>query len=232
MMRIASTLLLAVTTVVIVRVPEAAPTSGIVTGTVKFVAGGKAVAVRDGYVYLVPVRRGRPVPPRPVTAEIVQKNRRFTPDRVVIPVGSTIEFPNRESSSSSDREHNVFSPDTPMFDLKRYGSGQSRSQKFLDEGEFDVYCDIHVDMKAKVKVVDSEHIVPIVDGKYRLENVPAGKYKVVAWAPDSPESRETITVVAGEVFEVPQLNVQLGKPKATHHRKDGTPYCVNKYNCP
>ena len=232
MMRFASYLLLGVSTVLFARVPEAAPTNGTVTGTVKFVRGGRDVKTPDGYVYLVPARRGRPVPPKPITVQIVQKNRKFTPDRLVIPVNSTVEFPNRETPSSrGDDEHNVFSPSTPMFDLSRYGGGKMRSRKFADEGEYDIYCDIHVGMKAKVKVVDSDYIVPVANGAFSVAGVPAGKYKVFAWAPDSGESKETITVVAGETVAVPQLNVQLGKEDASHLRKDGTVYC-EKYKCP
>lgn len=70
-------------------------------------------------------------------------------------------------------------------------------------------------------------LVPVVDGAFSLSGVPAGKYKVIAWAPDSDESKETITVVAGETVRVPQLNVQLGKAKARHLRRDGTPYPVS-----
>ncbi|MBA2541784.1 MAG: hypothetical protein H0V17_19225 [Deltaproteobacteria bacterium] len=229
-MRFASYLLLGVSTVFVARVPAAAPTDGTVTGTVKFVRDGKDVKIPDGYVYLVPVRRGRPIPPKAVTTQIVQKNRRFIPDRLVIPVNSTVEFPNQEAPSQrGGDEHNVFSPSTPMFDLSRYGSGKMRSRKFLDEGEYDIYCDIHVQMTAKVKVVDSEHIVPVVNSRFSLAGVPAGKYKVFAWAPDSGESKETITVVAGETVTVPQLNVQLGQPTASHRRKNGGGYCEDKY---
>ena len=110
------------------------------------------------------------------------------------------------------------------FDLKKYDGGQSKSWAFPYEGEYDIYCDLHVDMNAKVKVVESDRIVTIVNGSFSLTGVPAGKYKVVAWAPDSDESKETITVVAGEDTKVPQLNVQLGNPTKGHTRKNGTPY--------
>jgi plastocyanin len=223
-MRIAN-LLLVMVTLLLARSPDAAPTTGVVRGTVTFIRDGKPASVADGYVYLVPVRKGRPLPPTPAQATIVQKNRKFTPDRVVIPAGSTVAFPNEEiARTPKDSEHNVFSPTTPSFDLSHYGKGTSKSKTFHDEGEYDIYCDIHVEMKAKVKVVDSDRIVRVVDGAYSFTDVPAGKYRVVAWAPDSPESKETITVVAGETLRVPQLNVQLGKAVETHLRKSRQPY--------
>lgn len=214
------------------RVPDAAPTNGTVSGTVKFVRNGNPIAIADGYVYLIPVRRGRRVPPKPVTAAIVQKDKKFTPRRLVIPVGSTVAFPNEEKASSGN-EHNVFSPTTPSFDLQRYAPGKSKSRQFLDEGEYDIYCDIHVGMTAKIKVVESDHIARVVDNRFTLTGVPAGKYKVVGWAPDSPESKESIEVTVGATTTVPQINVQLGKSKNEHLRKDGSPYCspTDKYNC-
>lgn len=221
-MRLVGYALLGLATLSIARVPEAAPTDGVVTGTVKFLRGGKATVITDGFVYLVAVRNGRQLPPKPIRATIAQRYRKFTPNRIVIPVDSTVAFPNNEVPSP-DNEHNVFSPTDPVFDLKRYGSGKVKSQVFKDEGEFDIYCDLHVEMNAKVKVVDSDYIVPVINGGFELKAVPAGKYKVVAWAPDSAESKETIIVVAGETAQVPQLNVQLGKAKP-HTRLDGRPY--------
>ena len=221
-MRLVGYALLGLATLSIARVPEAAPTDGSVAGTVKFLRDGKATATSDGFVYLVAVRNGRHIAPKPITATIAQKGRRFTPNRIVIPTGSTVAFPNNEVPSP-ENEHNVFSPTDPMFDLKRYGSGKVKNQKFLLAEEFDIYCDLHVEMSAKVKVVDSDYIVPVVDGAFQLPSVPAGKYKVIAWAPDSAESKETITIVAGETSQVPQLNVQLGKAKP-HKRLYGRDY--------
>lgn len=220
-MRIALlTPLLVGASLVLARVPEAAPTEGTVTGTVSFVLDGKGVKSADGFVYLVPVSRGKRVAPKPITKAIEQKDRKFIPKRVVVPMGSIVEFPNK------DREtHNVFSPTPPVFDLKKYDGGISKSWQFRDEGEYEIYCDLHVEMNAKVKVVDSDRILPIVNGAFSFAGVPAGKYRIFAWAPDSDESKDTITVVAGETTKVPQLNVQLGKPKS-HRRKDGTDYPI------
>jgi plastocyanin len=222
-------LLLGLATLAVARMPDAAPSDGGVTGSVRFVRDGKAISITDGYVYLQPVRNGRRVPPKPKTEKIVQRGERFIPDRIVIPMGSTVAFPNEEPKTKKDNEHNVFSPTDPIFDLDHYGSGKSKSRVFPDADEYDIYCDIHQGMNAKVKVVDSDYITHVVDGTYAFTNIPPGKYKVVVWAPDSDESKETITVVAGETARVPQLNLQVGKPKP-HLRKDGTPYPPNLYD--
>lgn len=222
-MRLVGYALLGLVTLSLARVPEAAPTDGVVTGTVRFLRGGKETTITDGFIYLMAVRNGHQIDPKPATATIAQKHRRFTPNRIVIPVGSTVAFPNNEVRAP-ENDHNVFSPTNPSFDLQRYGGGKVKRRTFEHKGEYDIYCDLHVEMNAKVKVVESDYIVPVINGGFELKAVPAGKYKVVAWAPDSAESKETIVVIAGETTQVPQLNVQLGRAKPTHTRVNNTPY--------
>ena len=199
------------------RTPVAAPaTTGTVIGTVSFFKRRKPHATPDGATaYLVPIHRKHGDAPKPVKAVIRQKNLHFSPNQVVIPVGSTVAFPNDDNEV-----HNVFSPTAPQFDLSHYKTG-SRAQMFRDEGEYDIYCDIHAHMQAKVKVVDTDLITPIVDGGF------AFRYKLVVWAPGSTEVKEPtpIVVVAGTTITAPRtLHLQLGNPKTRHNRRDGTPY--------
>lgn len=207
--------------------PEAAPSGGTVTGTVAVFDKGNPAKTNpdDVWVYLSPVvprSKKRPLP-TPITATISQRNETFVPDRVVVPVGSTIAFPNDEKTF---KEHNVFSPTTPFFDLSRYGPKTSKSRKFLDTGEFDIYCDIHQKMNAKVKVIDSNLFVKVVGGTFTIANVPAGTYKVIAWTPNSEEATEgPITVVDGQTSAVPhELKLHLGPRPPPHRRIDGKPY--------
>jgi plastocyanin len=49
--------------------------------------------------------------------------------------------------------HNVYSPTEPdSFDLGAYATGQSRSVSFQAEGEHEVKCSIHVNMKLTITV--------------------------------------------------------------------------------
>jgi plastocyanin len=90
-------------------------------------------------------------PKRPETLVIEQRNGRFEPDLVVMPVGSTVQFPN-----SDPIFHNVFSlSHTLSFDLGFYPKGQTRSVKFNREGIVQVYCHIHANMYAAIVVTSS-----------------------------------------------------------------------------
>ena len=65
--------------------------------------------------------------------------------------GTTIDFPNEDKIF-----HNVFSVSRPArFDLGLYKSGTAKSVEMKRAGIVDVYCNIHPEMIAKVKVLDN-----------------------------------------------------------------------------
>jgi plastocyanin len=118
------------------------------------------------------------VPSEPETVVMEQRNGRFDPDLVVIPVGSKVEFPNADPIF-----HNVFSlSGTQPFDLGFYPKGQSRTVKFNRGGIVQVYCHIHANMYAAIVVTSSPwHGKPSPDGCFSWTNIPAGRYRVIAW---------------------------------------------------
>ncbi|HLG99999.1 MAG TPA: hypothetical protein VKX49_27065 [Bryobacteraceae bacterium] len=114
----------------------------------------------------------------PVTAVLDQRNTRFGAELLVVPVGSTIEFPN-----SDPIFHNVFSLSKAQpFDLGFYARGESRSVKFSHAGIVQVYCHIHANMYAAIVVTDSPWFAkPAADGSFSWRGVPAGHYHLTAW---------------------------------------------------
>jgi plastocyanin len=210
--------------------PRAAPSGGAVVGGVVAVKNGKPVKSPEHvYVYLKQLSPHSGAYATGVKATIRQANERFDPRVVVVPSGAVVEFPNGEPKK--DLEHNVFSPGftdgSGRFDLGRYKPGERKGDRtFAAPGELDIYCDIHKDMTAKVKVIDSLWFAPVEGGKFTIGGVPKGRYRVVAWAPDSREVVSgAIDVDDGVVATLPnQLHLQLGEPKRSHKRKDGSDY--------
>src|SRR5580765_6195400 len=87
-----------------------------------------------------------------VTAEMEQQNRRFAPDLVVIPAGSSVSFPNFDPIF-----HNVFSLSKPKsFDLGNYSKGQTRMVTFSKPGIVAVYCHLHPNMAGTVLVTPNQ----------------------------------------------------------------------------
>jgi plastocyanin len=117
-------------------------------------------------------------PKTPVTEMLNQVRARFEPDLIVVPVGSTVEFPN-----SDPIFHNVFSLSKAQpFDLGYYPQGQSRTVKFNNPGVVQVYCHIHSNMYAAIVVTASPWFQkPGSDGSFSFSNVPAGRYRLTAW---------------------------------------------------
>jgi plastocyanin len=121
---------------------------------------------------------GKQPPHPPVTVVLNQQGLRFDPEMIVVPTGSTVQFPNLDPIF-----HNVFSlSKVRKFDLGYYPQGQSRAVKFNDAGVVQVYCHIHANMYAAIVVTDSPwYIKPGADGSFSFSNVPAGRYRLTVW---------------------------------------------------
>jgi plastocyanin len=127
-------------------------------------------------------------------AQVAQLNRRFNPDLVVIPVGSTVSFPNMDPIF-----HNVFSlSKAKSFDLGSYDKGETRRVEFPKAGIVDVYCHLHPNMAATIVVTPNRwYAQPGPSGEYRIEDVPPGVYTIVAWHRFAGFFRKSITVSPG-----------------------------------
>ena len=117
-------------------------------------------------------------PAPPARAIMQQRNRRFEPELLVIPVGSTVEFPNFDAIF-----HNIFSLSrSQTFDLGYYPKGQSRIVKFPRAGIIQVYCHVHPNMYAAIVVTPSRWSgKPSKDGGFSWTDVPPGKYRLMIW---------------------------------------------------
>jgi plastocyanin len=195
------------------------PSTGSVRGTVTVTAGGKAKPNKKGVVVYLENVPGTPPVPKD-HAVIRQREKQFDPPLTIVVKGTTIDFPNEDKIF-----HNVFSVSRPArFDLGLYKSGTAKSVEMKRSGTVDVYCNIHPEMIAKVKVLENAYYtITGADGAFKIDNVPAGEYPVVAWLPSGDEVKGTAVVKAGETAEVKLTLSEVAK-KETHTRKDGTPY--------
>ena len=191
--------------------------SGVVAGTVVVKKEGVVKTNASGVVLYID---GAPVTTAARKHAIRQKELRFAPSVSVVMKGTTVDFPNEDKVF-----HNVFSLSQPArFDLGLYKSGESKAVQFNRVGVVDIYCNIHPDMAAKVKVVDTPYFAMTrPDGSFELSGVPPGTFTVVAWQPYGAEWRGQVTVTPGGRATVsPQL--EEGDKPTRHPRKDGTPY--------
>ncbi len=134
-------------------------------------------------------------PPRhaaPVRAVMDQVNRSFAPDLLVIPVGSTVEFPNSDSVS-----HQIysFSP-AKRFQLPLYRGKPYPPVHFDQPGVVTLGCNIHDEMLAYLLVTDAPWYGRTGEGGSWSAEVPRGHYRVALW---HPRLRDNETELAREL---------------------------------
>jgi plastocyanin len=152
-----------------------------VGGRVTVLERGNRLAqdVGDAIVWLELEDPGLAVaPPAPVTMDIVMSKKEFRPHVVVVPVGSTVRFPNEDPFT-----HNVFSrSDVAPFDLGRYERGGAGRTSFPRPGLVRVFCNVHARMSAIVVVRDNPAFArPAADGSFTIGAVAPGAYALHAW---------------------------------------------------
>ena len=166
------------------------------------------------YVYVENVKES----PVDRNVEILQRDRAFVPNVLVVQKGTRVGFPNGDPFL-----HNVFSPSpTQPFDLGSYRQGEkSGAVRLFQPRVVEVLCNMHAKMRANVLVVPNHHHVKAnADGSFRLENVPVGARQVVAWTPDARPVTESLTLTAAGANV--KLALQVGPPPPPID-KDGKP---------
>ena len=212
-------LISATTLIAFVRDARPAPKPGDITGTVALTIDGTAKPEQSGVVvYLEDVPGTAPIPKH--HAIIKQREKQFAPPLTIVVRGTTVDFPNEDKIF-----HNVFSVSRPArFDLGLYKSGTIKSVEMKRSGTVDVYCNIHPDMIAKVKVLDNGYYtVTDASGAFHIASVPPGEYPIVAWLPSGDEAKGKVIVKPGEAAVV-KLELAGASKREIHMRKDGTPY--------
>jgi plastocyanin len=92
--------------------------------------------------------------PSPVQSEVFQKDRMFHPHVLILPAGSSVEFPNQDNT-----QHHVysFSP-AKTFNLELYADKPEAPVVFDQPGIVELGCNIHDHMQAFIVVADSRAI--------------------------------------------------------------------------
>jgi plastocyanin len=136
----------------------------------------------DAVAYLESAQASRAVgaarPANPV--EIAQVAKQFDPRVSVVPVGTMVSFPNKDSV-----RHHVysFSP-AKTFELKLYSGTPANPVQFDKPGVAVLGCNIHDNMVAWVVVVDTPYFARSIKAAAMvLSNVPPGNYRLRVWHP-------------------------------------------------
>jgi plastocyanin len=150
---------------------------------------------------------------------LVQKDKQFSPHILVVPTGSSVEFPNMDPFF-----HNVFSLfNGKRFDLGLYEAHTQRSVQFDRDGISYIFCNIHPEMGAVILTVSTPYYaISSRDGGVVLHNIPPGSYRLHVWAENVPNDwLEGLSrnVEAGQQnTDLGVLSVETSGDVMSHHK--------------
>lgn len=194
---------------------------GVVSGQVVILErpGEVSEDLANVVVFLEPVT-GKAKAPTPVTTTIALEKRQFSPRVRVVVEGSKVEFPNQDPWN-----HNVFSKINGGFDTGVYGRGKTKDQKFDQAGVYSLYCNVHPRMTAFVIALKTPLFTQAgADGRYTLENVPAGQYMLNVWHDRTSLVTKEVTVPAAGLRNVRTELDARGYKYVQHKNKFGQVY--------
>jgi plastocyanin len=205
-----------------VRVQDTAATSG----------QKREPSSSDVVVWLAPTQPGGPSAStgHPGPFRLIQKDKQFAPHLLVVPTGTSVEFPNEDPFF-----HNVFSLfNGKRFDLGLYESGTSRAVHFDRQGVSYIFCNIHPEMGAVVVALNTPYfMVSTNTGAVVIHNVLPGTYHLHVW---SEAAQFANPADSQRIIQVGETPVHLGEivlqaaadPMAHHKNKFGEDYHPDK----
>lgn len=203
-----------------------------VTADVALVNGSKKSKARrasDVVLWLTPVGRAVapnwPAPQGPNLPRLVQRNKSFEPHVLVVPVGSVVEFPNRDPFF-----HNVFSLfEGKRFDLGLYEAGTTRDVVFDKPGISYIFCNIHSEMSAVVIAVSTPHYgISDQRGRVSIPSVSPGRYTLHIWYEETlPEKLNNLTrevTISQDASSLGAMRLPATNLAQTHQNMYGRDY--------
>lgn len=159
------------------------------------VTAGKAGALADAIVSLVPLDGSKPAVAPVTGATVVQTDEQYAPFVTPVTVGTTVAFPNEDRV-----QHHIYSVSkAKRFEKPLYAPGATASVTFDQPGVVALGCNIHDWMIAYLLVLETSHYAKTdATGRAELRAVPPGRYRLEVWHPRlaQPVVRE-LTLGAG-----------------------------------
>jgi|SRR5271166_2841034 len=163
---------------------------GAIAGTIE----GKVSGGANSVVYVDTIS-GKTFPAPAKSVLIDQKGLMFQPHVVVIQVGTTVDFQNSDTV-----QHNVFWPSISGnkklgHNLGTWPKGEKRPFKFDNPGVISLLCNVHPEMAGYIVVSPTPYFAETdASGNYKIDNVPDGKYNVVAWHEGMKQQTKAVDV--------------------------------------
>jgi len=191
-----------------------------VGGRVNFVTKrGQHPVIEETLVWLEPA--ARVAPRKPALFTMTTRGKTLLPHVLVIPVGSTVQFPNDDPIS-----HNLFSLSSGNnFDLGLYRRGTGKSFTFKQPGVVNVYCNVHPTMSSVIHVMSTPYFAfTDAGGNFSLPDIAPGNYTLVAWNEQGGTAQSKLNVPAIGASNVGITLDSSGYRATSHLNKENKPY--------
>jgi hypothetical protein len=166
---------------------------------------GPSQGVHNAAVYLVDVAKGKAWPPAGKTPELDNIKCEFVPHVQIIQAGK-LDVVNKDPVLHNS--HGYYGKRT-AFNMAQPNEGQVIPADLERAGIVRVDCDVHGWMEGWVYVVDNPYYaLTDADGKFKIDDVPPGTYKLVAAQSVTGPNEQTVTVTSGKATT---LNIELKK---------------------
>jgi plastocyanin len=179
-------------TVILVLVFASAASAGTIEGKVS----------PAGSVVYIDTIAGKTFPAPSQQPVINQKGLMFNPHLLVVQVGTTVDFENDDNV-----QHNVFWPSVSgnkkfAHNLGTWPKGEKRPFKFDQPGVVPLLCNVHPEMSGYVVVSPTPYYVQTdAGGNFKIDNVPDGKYNLVAWHEGSRPQSKPVAVAGATTVD-------------------------------
>jgi len=130
-------------------------------------------------------------PSPPADVAIHQALKAFVPDLLVVPVGTSVAFPNDDPFY-----HSVYS-NSPgnVFDLGLTDTGPGKSVRFATPGVVEIHCHVHGMMHATIIVVDGPSArTTTPNERVRIDGITPGRHVVHTWTGGDDVTTETVEI--------------------------------------
>ncbi len=161
------------------------------------------------------------------TPKVVQKDMKFHPEILPIVAGQKVRFPNQD-----DIYHNVFSVSkSNPFDLgQNRGAENAGIVAFKNPGLVSIFCNIHPQMIAYIIVLNNSAFgMTDKNGKFTIQGIPRGDYKINAWRPNAKRVTRLIKIESDKQSII-HLEIRGSTRTVPHKRKDGSQYPNQGHN--
>ena len=143
-----------------------------------------------------------------------QKECRFEPHVMVVPVGTTVEYLNSDKVS-----HNVHTYANKNDAINQtIAPGAKQAQKLAKADRIEIKCDIHPWMNSWLIVSDTPYYA-ITDrsGNFEIKGLPAGEYKVEVWHEKLGKGKGKAVVKDDGTSEM--VEISMGEAKKKKRRR-------------